>query len=213
MFALCFSSAFTCSLRMVQDCSQRNCIISLIQIILENVGHIFGNSLIFNTDVPKPVCFHDDPQHLLICFSCSARNARQKTTHSCACNTGKDNTGWVTSSNRCTQTNINHVLPAHSLETSNVSLKTLLAFIHRSIFRATHVHMLGISDSLPVLLAASRTGRPRRQRQHCFALSQTLEHSERPREMYRPNAIDSRRSTSSFMLFSTSSFVSLYAIH
>ena len=55
--------------------------------------------------------------------------------------------------------------------------------------------------------------RPPQQAQHCSALTHTLEHSEHPREMYQPNTIDSRRSSLSFMLFSISSSVSLYAIH
>ena len=77
-FALCFSYAFTCILRTVHSCSQRDCILSFIQFILENVGHIFGNSQIVNTDVPKPVCFHDDPQHRLICFFLLLREMRTK---------------------------------------------------------------------------------------------------------------------------------------
>ena len=128
-----------------------------------------------------------------------------------------------TSCNRCTQTNIKYVLPAPFLEastSSDVSLKTSLALTHRSIFRANHVHMLGGSTVFPT--SSLRPAKAREQ-QHvgdrlgnhniaplCRMHLNTLNVQER---CARPSAIDSRRSSASFMLFSISPSVSLYAKH
>ena len=51
--------------------------------------------------------------------------------------------------------------PFETSTSNDIPLKTPLAFIHGSIFRASHVHMLGGSDSLPDLqqrLARQRVG-------------------------------------------------------
>ena len=99
-------------------------------------------------------------------------------------------------------------------------LKILLAFTHRSIFLASHVHMLGGSTVFPTSSWPPATAREQqyvggRLGNHSIApLCRMYLNTLSPQERCTgPSAIDSRRSSSSFMRFYISPAVSLHAIH
>ena len=92
------------------------------------------------------------------------------------------------------------------LPSSDVSLKALLAFTHRSIFRASHVHRLGGSTELPDLLMClpqrlAKTTQYVGGRLGNLSIAplcrMKLVHSAWPKmRCTGPNAIDPRRSSS-----------------
>ena len=114
--------------------------------------------------------------------------------------------------------------PPRDIDFSDVSLKTLLVLVLRSIFHPSHVHLLGgfiahhcvpqwlstvfPTSSLPpaTFWEQSVCGRPPGQPQRCSALI----HEE---QMTGPSATTFSFSSASFTMLSTSLSVSLYATH
>ena len=117
--------------------------------------------------------------------------------------------------------------PPREIDFSDVSLKTLLVLVLRSIFHPSHVHLLGGFIGSPNFIIASRNGyrqssRPHRCLPQRLASNQSVggrlgNHNAASHWFIRTDDRAKRNdfivSSASITMFSTSLSVSLYAIH